>query len=168
MLGGSWHLDAEAAFNRLDQVGQLFTLNTAGDFVEIPFPSGSGGVTEDRYEAILNHNRTLGKGLTVQLSAGGEYSKLVQTGAGGLARTFWRPNGSATLAWTAQPGLDLSLKLARTVGQLAFGDFLANVNLGQDTGNAGNALLVPQQAWEAEFEARKNLQAWGSATLRVY
>ena len=168
MLGGNWQIDAEAAFNRLDQVGQLFTLDTARNFNEIPFPSGTGGVTEDRYELILNHNRTLAPGLTMQLSGGGEYSKLVQTGAGGLTRTFWRPKGSATLAWTATPGLDLSLKLARTVGQLSFGDFLANVNLGQNTGNAGNALLVPQQAWEVDFEARKNLQAWGSATLRLY
>jgi hypothetical protein len=168
MLGGSWQLDAEAAFNRLDQVGQLFTLDTAGGFAEIPFPGGTGGVTEDRYELILNHNRTLAPGLSLQLSGGGEYSKLVQTGAGGLTRTFQRPKGSATLAWTPTQGLDLSLKLARTVGQLAFGDFLANVNLAQNTGNAGNALLVPQQAWEAEFEARKNLSAWGSATLRLY
>jgi hypothetical protein len=168
MLGGNWQLDAEAAFNRLDQVGQLFTLSSAGDFAEIPFPGGTGGVTEDRYELVLNHNRTLARGLTVQLSAGGEYSKLVQTGPGGLARSFWRPKGSATLAWTPTTGLDLSLKVARTVGQLEFGDFLANVNLGQNTGNAGNTLLVPQQAWEADFEARKNLAAWGSATLRLY
>ena len=27
---------------------------------------------------------------------------------------------------------------------------------------------MPQQAWEADFEVRKNLQAWGSATLRLY
>jgi hypothetical protein len=167
-LGGTWQLDAEAAFNRLDRVGQLFDLNGAGDFAEIPFPGGTGGVTEDRYEVVLNHNRTLATGLTVQLSAGGEYSKLVQTGPGGLARSFWRPKGSATLAWTPTTGLDLSLKVARTVGQLEFGDFLANVNLDAGTGNAGNALLVPQQAWEADFEARKNLAAWGSATLRVY
>jgi len=168
MLDGSWQIDAEAAFNRLDQVGQLFTLDTAGAFVEIPFPGGSGGVTEDRYELILNHNRTLASGLSVQLSAGGEFSTLVQTGAGGLTRSFQRPKGSATLAWTPTQGLDLSLKVARTVGQLSFGDFLANVNLNQNTGNAGNALLVPQQAWEADFEVRKNLRAWGSATLRLY
>ena len=168
MLGGSWQLDAEAAFNRLDQVGQLFDLNAAGEFVEIPFPGGTGGVTEDRYEVILNHNRTLGKGLTVQVGVGGEHSKLAQTGAGGLTRTFLRPKGSMTLAWTPEQGLDLSLKLARTVGQLAFGDFLAAVNLAQNTGNLGNALLVPQQAWEADFEIRKNLGAWGSANLRAY
>ena len=168
MLDGSWQVDTEAAFNRLDQIGQLFTLGTAGSFVEIPFPGGTGGVTEDRYELILNHNRTLAQGLSVQLSAGGEYSKLAQTGAGGLVRTFWRPKGSATIAWTPTQGLDLSLKVARTVGQLSFGDFLANVNLNQNTANAGNALLVPQQAWEADLEVRKNLKAWGSATLRIY
>ena len=168
MLGGNWQVDAEAAFNRLDQVGQLYSLDTAGEWAEIPFPGGSGGVTEDRYELIVNHNRTLAPGLTIQLTGGGEYSKLAQTGAGGLTRTFWRPKGSATLAWTATPGLDLSLKVARTVGQLSFGDFLANVNLNQQTQNAGNALLVPQQAWEVDLEARKNLRAWGSATLRVY
>ena len=168
MLGGNWQVDAEAAFNRLDQVGQLYNLDAAGNWAEIPFPGGTGGVTEDRYELIVNHNRTLGPGLTIQLTGGGEYSKLAQTGAGGLVRTFWRPKGSATLGYTAMPGLDLSLKLSRTVGQLAFGDFLANVNLNQNTANRGNALLVPQQAWELDFEARKNLQAWGSATLRLY
>jgi hypothetical protein len=168
MLGGNWQVDAEAAFNRLDQVGKLFFLDTAEDFIEIPFPGGTGGVTEDRYEVILNHNRTLAQGLSLQIGVGGEYSKLVQTGAGGLSRTFVRPKGSATLAWTAMPGLDLSLKLARTVGQLSFGDFLANVNLNQETKNAGNVELVPQQAWEADLEIRKNLKAWGSATLRLY
>jgi len=168
MLGGSWQLDAEAAFNRYNQRSGLSILNTAGDFVPIPFPGGTGGVTEDRYEVILNHNRTLGKGLSLQFGLGGEYSKLAQSGPGGLVRTFWRPKGSATLAWTPIQGLDLSLKLARTVGQLTFGDFLAGVDLAQESGNAGNVDLVPQQAWEMDFEAKKNLAAWGSATLKLY
>lgn len=168
MLGGNWQLDAEAAFNRLRQSAQLFTLDAAEDFVEIPFPTGSGGVTEDRYEMILTHGRTLAKGLTLQLGLGGEYSKLSQTGAGGLTRTFWRPKGTLTLAWTPEQGLDLSLKLARTVGQLSFGDFLASVNLSQNNANAGNAQLVPQQAWEADFEVNKNLGAWGSGNVRFY
>src|SRR5690606_5787992 len=132
------------------------------------FPGATGGVTEDRYETILTHNRTLAKGLTLQLGGGGEYSKLVQTGPGGLTREFWRPKGSLTLGWTAMTGLDLSFKLARTVGQLSFGDFLASVDLAGENGNAGNARLVPEQAWEAEFEVKKNLRDWGSATLRLY
>ncbi len=168
MLGGSWQIDAEAAFNRLDQTAQLYLLDSGGEFDEIPFPSGSGGVTEDRYELIFNHNRTLGKGLTVQISAGGEYSKLAQTGANGLIREFWRPKGSATLAWTPQAGLDLSVKLARVIGQLSFGDFLASVNLGGGNANAGNNELVPPQSWELDFDIKKNLKAWGSANLKFY
>lgn len=168
MLGGNWQLDAEAAFNRFHAVSSLAFLDPGGEFVPIDFPEGTGGVTEDRYETILTHNRTLASGLTLQLGIGGEYSKLAQTGPGGLTRTFWRPKGSLTFAWTPRQGLDLSLKLARTVGQLSFGDFLANVNLSQENQNAGNAKLVPQQAWEADFEVRKNLAAWGSATVKLY
>ena len=168
MWKGDWQLDSEAAFNSLDQTAQLGTLDTSGDFDELAFAAGSGGVAEDRYEIILNHNRTLGKGLTLQVGVGGEYSKLAQTGASGLTRTFWRPKGSATLAWTPEQGLDLSLKLARVVGQLSFSDFLASVNLGSDNSNAGNNELVPPQSWELDVEVRKNLKAWGSASVRVY
>lgn len=168
MLGGNWQVDGEAAFNRLDRVATFGLLQPDGEFDNQPFPGGTGGVTEDRYETIITHNRTLAKGLTIQLGAGGEYSNLAQTGAGGLTREFWRPKGSLTLAWTAEPGLDLSLKVARTVGQLSFGAFLATVNLQNDNSNAGNVRLVPQQAWEADFEVKKNLGKWGSATVQAY
>jgi hypothetical protein len=168
MLGGNWQIGAEGAFNRFHAVSSLAFLDPGGEFIPVDFPAGTGGVTEDRYETILTHNRTLASGLTMQIGIGGEYSKLAQSGPGGLTRTFWRPKGSFTLAWTPRQGLDLSLKLARTVGQLSFGDFLANVNHSQENQNAGNADLVPQQAWEADFEMRKNLAAWGSATLKLY
>jgi hypothetical protein len=90
MLGGIWQLDAEAAFNRLDQSSQLFNLDASGDYVELPFPSGSGDVTEVRYEVILTHGRTLVEDLTIQLG-GGEYSELAQTGPGGLTRRYLHP-----------------------------------------------------------------------------
>src|SRR5690606_8565595 len=134
----------------------LDVLQPDGTFTPTPFPGATGGVTEDRYETILTHNRTLAKGLTLQLGGGAEYSKLVQTGPGGLAREFWRPKGSLTLGWTPMTGLDNSIKLARTMGQLSFGDFLASVDLAEDNGNAGNAQLVPEQAWEAVLEINKN------------
>ncbi len=168
MLGGNWQLDGEAAFNRLDRIATFGPLLANGEFDNQPFAGGTGGVTEDRYETILTHNRTLASGLTMQLGAGGEYSQIAQSGPGGLTREFWRPKGSLTLAWTAQPGLDLSLKLARTVGQLSFGAFLATADLQNNNNNAGNVRLVPQQAWEADLELKKNLGAWGSATLRGY
>jgi hypothetical protein len=168
MLGGDWQLSGEAAFNRYHGVAELFFLDTTGEFVGIPFPSGTGGVTEDRYESILTHSRQLAPSLSLQLSGGAEYSKLAQTGSMGLTRTFWRPKGFASLAWTPTKGLDLSLKLARVVGQLSFGDFLARVDLDQGNGSAGNVNLVPPQSWELNFEAKKDLGAWGTSTLKLY
>ena len=168
MLKGSWQLDAEAAFNRYHADSTLAFLDPNGVFVPIDFPGATGGVTEDRYEVILNHNRTLGRGLTLQMSGGGEYSKLAQEGPNGLTRTFLRPKGSVSVAYSPAQGVDLSLKIARTVGQLSFGDFLASVNLAQENQNAGNVELVPQQAWEVDFEVKKGLKAWGSATFRLY
>jgi hypothetical protein len=168
MWKGDWQIDAEAAFNSLDQTAQLYILDPGGEYGEIPFPSGSGGVTEDRYETILTHNRTLAKGLTLQAGAGVEYSTLAQTGPNGQTRSFWRPKGSATLAWTPKEGVDLSVKLARVVGQLSFADFLASVNLQGGSANAGNNQLVPPQSWELDFDVRKNLRAWGSASVRLY
>ncbi len=168
MLGGDWQLSGEAAFNRYHGMAQLFSLDAAGTFVDIPFPSGTGGVTEDRYESILTHSRQLAKNLSLQLSGGAEYSKLQQTGSIGLTRTFWRPKGFASLAWSPHKGLDLSLKLARVVGQLSFGDFLARVDLDQGNGSAGNVNLVPPQSWELNFEAKKDLGAWGTSTFKLY
>ena len=168
MLGGDWQLDAEAAFNRLNRDAQLFDLSADGDFVRIPFPGASGGVTEDRYETILTHSRSLADNLSIQIGAGGEYSTLAQTGANGLTRSFWRPKGSVNLAWQAMDGLDISLELARRVGQLSFGDFLASVELNRDQQNAGNVELVPQQSWEATLDIRKDLGEWGSTQLRLY
>ena len=86
----------------------------------------------------------------------------------GLTRTFWRPKGSASLAWNVEKGLDLSLKFARVVGQLSFSDFLARVDLDQGNGSAGNVNLVPPQSWELNFEAKKDLGAWGTTTLKLY
>lgn len=167
MLGGDWQVATEAAFNRYRGEAQLFDLDPSGTFVEIPFPAGTGGVTEDRYETVITHGRQLAGNLSLQLGVGGEYSKLAQTGPGGLTRTFWRPKGSATLAWAPVKGVDVSLKLARIVGQLSFDDFLAQVDLEQDNGSAGNVELVPPQSWEADLEFKKDLGPWGSTTVKL-
>ncbi len=168
MFGGDWQLSGEAAFNSFDGSAHLFDLAPSGELQEIPFPAGTGGVREDRYESILTHSRQLAPNLSLQIGGGYEYSQLKQTGSRGLTRTFWRPKGSASLAWNVEKGFDLSLKLARVVGQLAFSDFLARVDLDQGNGSAGNVNLVPPQSWELNFEAKKELGAWGTTTLKIY
>lgn len=168
MGGADWQLSTEAAFNRLDSTARLFTLAADGDFDPVPFPDGTGGVQEDRYEAILSWSRKLAPDLSLQLTGGAEYSRLTQTGAAAAQRAFWRPKGSLSLAWEVEKGFDLSFKARRRVGQLSFGDFLARVSLQDDNANAGNAELVPPQSWELELEAKKSLGKWGSSTLRLY
>ena len=167
-LGGDWQLSGEAAFNSLDNRSTLFDLMPGGDFEEVPLPGGTAKVEEDRYEVVASHGRTLSPKLSVQLSAGGEYSTLSQSGENGLTRDFWRPKGSVAVAWKPSPRTDVNVRLQRRVGQLNFFDFVATVNLSEDRENAGNPNLVPQQSWEAEVEATRNLGPWGTATLRAY
>ncbi|MGZ8344716.1 MAG: TonB-dependent receptor plug domain-containing protein [Allosphingosinicella sp.] len=165
---GDWQISAEGAFNSLDNVTEFLELRPDGSFNEIELPGGTATVNEDRYEVMASHGRPLSSKLTVQLAAGGEYSNLRQIGAGGLARTFWRPKGSFSAAWKASPRLDVNFKLQRRVGQLNFGDFLATVNLTDDRENAGNVELVPTQSWEADLEGTRNLGRYGTTTIRLY
>jgi len=168
MWGADWQLSFEAAFNKLDQQSELFLLDPSGDFVEVPFPFGTGGVREDRYESLLSYSRPLTGNLSMQLIAGGEYSNISVTGSNANSRTFVRPKGSLTLAWSPQGSLDVSIKLEKRVGQLNFGDFLAAVNLSNDNQNDANNELRPDQSWGFEIEAARDFGAWGSATLRTF
>ena len=161
-------ISAEAAFNSLDYTLREFTLGAGGQFVEDLDAAYDGLVKEDRYEVMASYSRPLSATLSVQLSAGGEYSRLEQLGEAGLRRTFWRPKGLFSAAWKPSKRLDLNLKLQRRVGQLNFYDFLESVNLNEERENAGNPDLVPQQSWELDLEGVRNFGAYGSTTLRLY
>lgn len=167
MLGGDWQLSGEAAFNTLDNVAGLFTLAPSGEFVELPYPEGTGGVSEDRYEGLLSFGRKLTPTLSFQIVGGAEHSTITQTGANGLTRSFFRPKGTLSLAWTPSTDFDVSLKIRRRVLQLSFYDFLARAFLNDGNTNAGNTDLRPQQDWSYEAEANKKLGPWGSTQLRL-
>lgn len=167
MLGGDWQLSGEAAYNSLDSVTTLGTLNAAGRFDNIPFPSGTGGVKEDRYETLLSFSRPITPKLNVQLIVGGEHSTITQTAANGLWRSFFRPKGSLSLSWKPSNDFDLSVKLRRRVLQLSFYDFLARAFLNDGNQNVGNLDLRPQQDWTVEIEANRRLGRWGSTKVRI-
>jgi hypothetical protein len=161
-------VDLEAAYNKLEQTSELFSLDPGGRFAAIPLPNSSGRVQEDRYEMILSYGRKLASGLTLRAAAGTENSTLEQTGPGGLTREFWRPKGSLSLAWPTRNGLNVSLNLERRVGQLTFGDFLASVSLAFNNANAGNVELKPTLTTESSVQLEKIWGDWGSSNLRVY
>ena len=161
-------LSVERADNRLSQIGRLFELDTAGEFIERDFPEGSGIVRERRYETLATFGRALSPKLDVQLVGGGEISELERVDGDSDPRKFFRPKGSLTLGWRPTPDWDISLKLNRRVGQISFYDFLEQPRLTDDRTNAGNAELVPPQSWEAEVELARKLGAWGKTRLRLY
>ncbi|MDE8650413.1 TonB-dependent receptor plug domain-containing protein [Novosphingobium album (ex Liu et al. 2023)] len=166
MLGGDWQLSGEAAFNTLDSVATLAEFDPVrAAFVSVDFPDGTGGVREDRYEAMLSFGRPISKTLSLQITAGAEHSTISQTGLGGATRSFFRPKGTVSLAWKPAKDFDLSVKLQRRVLQLEFYDFLASVSLNDNNQNASNADLRPQQDWSIEAEANKRLGRWGSTKL---
>lgn len=167
MFEADFQLSGEAAFNRLNRVSSLFELDGDGNFVPLPFPRGTGGVTEDRYEGLLSLTRQLSPKLTLQATGGAEYSMIEQTGSLANSRRFTRPKGSVSLAWKASDNFDVSFELRRRVGQLGFGDFLASVNLNEDNGSGGNNQLQPDQSWNIEVEANRKFGPWGSAKLQV-
>ncbi|WP_373487769.1 TonB-dependent receptor plug domain-containing protein [Blastomonas sp.] len=166
MFGGDWQWSAEAAFNTLDNVAELFSLDATGDFVALPFPGGTGGVNEDRYESLLSFGRKLTNTLSFQLVAGAEHSTITQTAANGQSRSFFRPKGTLSLAWKPSNTLDFSFRLRRRVLQLSFNDFLARAFLDDNNQNAGNNDLRPQQDWSYEGEINKSLGPWGRQQFR--
>ena len=166
--GAEWQLSGEGAFNSLDNTSRLFSLQPSGQFDEVPLPGGIAKVEEDRYEVIGSYGRSIAKDLTVKLSAGGEFSRLAQVGAGGTTRTFKRPKGELSAAWKVSPRTDVNVKLARRVGQLNFFDFLAFVDVATNVENAANPDLVPEQSWDLDVEGVRNLGTLGSTTLRLY
>ncbi|MGB3845589.1 MAG: TonB-dependent receptor plug domain-containing protein [Sphingopyxis sp.] len=165
MWGGDWQLSGEAAFNTLDNVASIAVLDAAGQFVDQPFPGGTGGVSEDRYEGLLSFGRKISDTFSFQLVAGAEHSTIVQAGPNGVSRSFARPKGSLTLSWTPSPDFDASLKIRRRVLQLSFYDFLGRAFLNDGNQNETNFDLRPQQDWSYEAEINKKFGAWGSTKI---
>ena len=167
LWGADWQLSGEAAFNRLDRRSRLFELAPGGEFVQLAFPQGNGGVTEDRYDASLSISRSLSSTLSVQVIGAMEFSTIEQTGFAANSRSFKRPKGSFAATWKPRDDFDISITLAKRVSQLSFGDFLASVSLNNDNQNGGNNELVPYQSYNVEIEANKTFGAWGSLKLEA-
>ena len=87
----------------------------------------------------------------------------------GLTRTFQRPKGSASLAWTPAPG-PRHLAQARRARSASCRSAISSrgSTSTRTRGNAGNVELVPQQSWNLDLEVKKDLGDWGSTTLKAY
>jgi hypothetical protein len=166
-LGGDWTVSGEAAYNFIEATGALVELDGSGMFQSVPLTGASSRVEEKRGESILSFSRPLKDGLSLQLSGGYEYSQLGQDGSAGRTRSFWRPKGSASLAWNPASQWEMNLKLQRKVGQLNFFDFLASVDVINNNANGSNPELVPPQSWLLQLETIRSLGANGKIRLNL-
>ena len=163
-----WQISLERAFNWLRQEGGLFQLDPDGSFQQLPFPGGSGRVSELRYEALATFSRPLSAKLDLQVAAGGEISHLGRTSDANSERKFIRPKGSITLGWHPDKDWDISFKFRRRVGQISFANFLAQAQLNSGRQEAENPQLVPPQSWEAETDFARELGKWGKTSLQLH
>jgi outer membrane receptor for ferrienterochelin and colicin len=163
--GGNLVIALEGAQNYLTITSALSQRDAAGVLQPVDLAGATARVDEDRVDAGLTYSRALAANLQLQLSAGGEYSRLSQSGPLGLTRSFWRPKGFAALDWKVDDSLNLAGRIERVVGQLNFFDFIASVDLDQDREDVSNANLVPEQSWVYELEASWRLGALGNLTL---
>jgi hypothetical protein len=166
--GGNLVAAVEGARNHLEIVSALSARDAAGVLQPVDLAGSSARVDEDRVDAGLTWSRALAANLQLQLSAGGEYSRISQSGPFGLTRSFWRPKGFAALDWKVTPNLNLAGRIERVVGQLDFFDFIASVDLDQDRADASNADLRPEQSWLYDVEASWRMGALGNLTVSAY
>ena len=164
----NWQVSVEAAQNALDARSRFERIAPDGAVTGIPLSNANSSIEEDRREISISHGRSLADGLSAQFSLGVEQSEISQTGAVGQTRRFTRPKGFASVAWRLDEQWVLNARLERQVGQLDFFDFVASVNLDEDTANAGNPDLVPPQTWLIELGATVNLDNIGVIDFRAY
>ncbi|WP_260483070.1 TonB-dependent receptor plug domain-containing protein [Sphingomicrobium flavum] len=163
-LGGDMQVSLEGAYNVLESEAELFVRDEFGDEQQIALPGANARVSERRAESIVTYGRSLSDDLSVQFGLGGEYSRI---SAGDLTRSFWRPKGSISLAWTANERLTVNAKAERRVDQLNFFDFLASVDVVDDNDRSNNFNLVPPQRWRGELQFVQSLGAWGSISPQI-
>ena len=165
---GDWQASVEGAYNFLENQGEFARLQPDGTYLPIAFDGANVFVDEWRAEALLTHGRTLARGLTVQVTGGGEYSRIRSTGANGQTRSFFRPKGTLRLTWTPDSRWTVNAEFRRAVGQLSFFDFASRFDLQNNNSTAGNRELVPEQSWRARLQATRSFGNLGSLTLGTY
>jgi len=163
----TWQLTLEGVYNSVDAKSRLFTSEKEGLLLELGLHNGSSKVEERRLESMLTFGRTVSD-INLQLSLGGEFSQLEQSGRSGLSRNFTRPKGFLSLSTPFGPETIFSAKLSRETGQLDFFDFISSVNLDQQNSAAGNPQLVPTQTWQLELKLEQGFAAHGNLLWRFW
>lgn len=164
---GEWQLSLEGAFNSLESESDLFRAIGDTPLAQVPLPGSNSRVEETRSEMLLTHTHQPRPNLLVEASLGGEISEISQTGPNGKVRQFTRPKGYVQTSWQQSEDSKFIFRLERKVGQLDFEDFVSDVDLENNIGNAGNTEIVPEQSWELSARLEQEIGAWGAFWVEV-
>lgn len=167
LLGFSFELGSELAYNRLDNETELFLVGDDGARTQIDLPIDQAVVDEVRTETYANAGRQLSRAVRLDASLAYETSKLAVSGDASEKRRLGFLKPSLTLDWKPQGGWHAQLVARRTVAQLDFTDFIANADLSIDRINGGNAELQPQRAWEVRGTIEHPVLGKGQAKLEA-
>jgi hypothetical protein len=169
ILRGTWR--TALTENQSLEAGVEVALNSLAsrlartDFVNgaaVPFPlfNPEGTIKESRLESFTTWSWRPTDGLSFDVAADTEYSKLKQRGRDvTLDRSFFFLKPRFDARWTVAPRNQLRLRAQRTFSQLDFAYFLPGFNdepTRVDVIRAGNPNLVPDKRWlyEAVYEYR--------------
>jgi hypothetical protein len=165
LLGLSFEVGAEVAYNTLDDHVELNEVEEDGTRVPVDLSIADATVKEKRGEVYVSLGKTLSPTLRVDGGVNYEFSKLKVRGDAVADRTlkFLKPN--ITLDWKPGGGWHTQFSIKRTVAQLDFYDFISVGDLSTTRINGGNAELVPQRTWE--FRATVDHSLFGDGLFKL-
>jgi hypothetical protein len=165
LLGFSFEVGAEAAYNTLDDHVDFVEIDQNGNRVPVDLPIADATVKEKRGEIYVNAGKTLSPALRVDAGLNYEFSTLTVRGDATADRSlnFLKPN--VTFDWKPGGGWHTQLSVRRTVAQLDFYEFISVGELSTNRINGGNANLQPQRAWEFRLTAEHPLLGDGMFKL---
>ena len=148
LLGFSFEVGAEAAYNTLDDHVNLDAIDENGNHVPIDLSIANATVKEKRGEVYVSLGRTISSAVRIDGGVNYEFSNLKVRGDATADRTlkFLKPN--LTFDWKPGGGWHTQFSVKRTVAQLDFYDFISVGDLSTKRINGGNADLQPQRTWE--------------------
>jgi len=159
----SFEAGAEAAENRLEARTQFLV-----DGANVRVPAANVRVREDRAELFAKMSWRPAANWSLDGQVRYERSKIRSRGDVRLekALSFVKPRLQAS--WSATRATQLRLRLEREVGQLNFGNFVAQSSLNTITGvTAGNPDLDPERAWVAEAALEQRFWQRGSVVVTL-
>ena len=167
LLGVSFELGSEVAYNRLENATQLFVIDSGGARTQIALPIDQAVVDELRTETYVNAGRALSSTVRLDASVAFETSKLKVSGDANQQRVLRFLKPSVTLDWKHRGGWHAQVVARRKVAQLDFFDFISNAELSTSRVNGGNADLQPQRSWELRGTLEHPLLGKGQAKLEA-